>query len=130
MQFTSHYVSINSHQINSYHTSQIYLHPTMYLLIRTPPYCLIQTWLNLHPTMYLLIPDANMSNIATLINLHPTMYLLIRFYLFDVCSYFTDLHPTMYLLIPTRWEVSLVSGIGFTSHYVSINSQAHNPSTY
>ena len=34
----------------------------------------------------------------------------------------TDLHPTMYLLIPINASINATAAIGFTSHYVSINS--------
>ena len=76
-QFTSHYVSINSHQINSYHTSQIYLHPTMYLLIRFYLFDVCSYFTDLHPTMYLLIPSPVTTGLYFDSNLHPTMYLLI-----------------------------------------------------
>ena len=100
--FTSHYVSINSIQ-QPQSVGQLLqdLHPTMYLLILFlfTIHCYIQ--LHLHPTMYLLIPCCRLLFPLVADNLHPTMYLLIR-------KFFT-----------TYKRVSV-----FTSHYVSINSVA------
>ena len=53
--FTSHYVSINSDAEKAESADEVNLHPTMYLLIRTPRR-LFPGQSNLHPTMYLLIP--------------------------------------------------------------------------
>ena len=55
-----------------------HLHPTMYLLIRTPVGSLKKACLHLHPTMYLLILYNLTSIIPLMKHLHPTMYLLIR----------------------------------------------------
>ena len=58
----------------------MYLHPTMYLLIRNPvqQYSFLKT--SLHPTMYLLILNASTIIAHCYCPLHPTMYLLIPVY--------------------------------------------------
>ena len=55
IQFTSHYVSINSRFVWGYHVLAVYLHPTMYLLIRLQIITPFMPHFDLHPTMYLLI---------------------------------------------------------------------------
>ena len=51
------------------------------------------------------------------------MYLLIHSVELTICSHILNLHPTMYLLIPFMDFSDNVILI-FTSHYVSINSNA------
>ena len=97
--FTSHYVSINSMRQMNPLSWELYLHPTMYLLIHTTLKTTLYVLMHLHPTMYLLIPNLGDCPIAC----------------------YTYLHPTMYLLILYRW-LSIISLPIFTSHYVSINS--------
>ena len=75
--FTSHYVSINSDCLYTHHSFHFYLHPTMYLLIRTKANNLTLYPNNLHPTMYLLILTKPIHTFDIDSNLHPTMYLLI-----------------------------------------------------
>ena len=55
IQFTSHYVSINSCMNPNKYMRHFYLHPTMYLLILMQITHECDGGLNLHPTMYLLI---------------------------------------------------------------------------
>ena len=50
----------------------------MYLLILNLLALYLNILLYLHPTMYLLIRLAKLSPVAPLPHLHPTMYLLIR----------------------------------------------------
>ena len=146
--FTSHYVSINSNTGHLYILSPLYLHPTMYLLIRFACNFFAVNICDLHPTMYLLILIREILMYLTIINLHPTMYLLIRIgnptetkfasiftshyvsinsrylqYQYNLLQY---LHPTMYLLILKNLLLIISLILTFTSHYVSINSVCVN----
>ena len=77
---------------------------------------------NLHPTMYLLILLPMQDLLYSYPYLHPTMYLLIHALNAWVDSNYNNLHPTMYLLIPKDLDNTNNTEVGFTSHYVSINS--------
>ena len=61
-----------------YVSSDINLHPTMYLLIHVASLSSYHLITNLHPTMYLLIPSLSRTTSTSCTYLHPTMYLLIR----------------------------------------------------
>ena len=97
--FTFHYVSIKSKLTTSYCDTEYYLHSTMYLLNRVPPFVSFTAPVNyLHSTMYLLNPLLLYPNRKCRVDLHSTMYLL-NPHICD-CQHLVqiNLHSTMYLL--------------------------------
>ena len=100
LQFTSHYVSINSCSAFGV-------------------YGLLSTF----TSHYVSINSCSRRVLLASVNhLHPTMYLLILYSINPITALNIYLHPTMYLLIPV-FSPSVSGSFIFTSHYVSINSR-------
>ncbi len=122
LEFTSHYVSINSSDTEPSNAFQL-IFTSHYVSINSiqQPQSVGQLLQDLHPTMYLLILFLFTIHCYIQLHLHPTMYLLI---LKEVVTRTADneyLHPTMYLLILKDCRIN-ITPFRFTSHYVSINS--------
>ena len=99
MQFTSHYVSINS-TLPCALCSLVLRFTSHYVSINSlEPPLLVPFGLHLHPTMYLLIPGTSGNAEVMTKHLHPTMYLLIPLPYLYAARLLYNLHPTMYLLI-------------------------------
>ena len=119
---------------------RMYLHSTMFLLIRLHFQPLPHSHIHLHSTMFLLILIAEINRDVHWLHLHSTMFLLIpecrsdftrhayKFTFHYVSTYttrmesrrhiFINLHSTMFLLIPllgVHWKIPYP----FTFHYVS-----------
>ena len=120
--FTFHNVSINTVKRFDTVSVLIYLHSTMFLLIRmTTIFNIVNYLSNLHSTMFLLILPCRSGHIPDNHHLHSTMFLLILSGSWTYCRFFPftfhnvsintyrqpfqtlhqyHLHSTMFLLIP------------------------------
>ena len=120
--FTFHNVSINSLRLRTIWSPKLYLHSTMFLLIRINSSLLLVVLLDLHSTMFLLIPVNTALSKFKFFHLHSTMFLLIR--LLPVSDFDTDYTFTFHNVSINSTLIRCIElcNFVFTFHNVSINS--------